>query len=99
MRLRVGHGPPVRRPRVRDPRLVAGRSGVRAWVVLAALGLAAVGGGPGAAAANPFEALGLVPFESGIRAPAVRLADLAGREVRVPPPSASATVLVFWATW
>ncbi len=87
-------------PRPAPGRRARGRAALRwgswAWVVLAALGLA--GAAPGAAS-DPFEALGLVRFDSGIRAPAFALADLGGREVRIPPPAASATILVFWATW
>ncbi|MBI4638651.1 MAG: hypothetical protein HY727_20120 [Candidatus Rokubacteria bacterium] len=58
---------------------------------------------PGAAAAaeapDPFEALGLVRMDSGIRAPAFSVPDLHGKLVTVSAGPGPATILVFWATW
>lgn len=48
---------------------------------------------------GPFAALGLVPLDSGIRAPAFVLPDVDGRPVRLSAPPHAATVLVFWSTW
>lgn len=64
--------------------------------VIGLLGLAAPGvaGSPG-----PFETLGLLSFESGIKAPDFSLPGLNGNSVRLSSPSGSATLLVFWATW
>jgi hypothetical protein len=66
-----------------------------ALVMLPALAAsAAAGSGP-----DPFEALGLVRFDSGIRAPGFTLPSLQGGQVAVPSPAGAATLLVFWATW
>ncbi len=72
-----------------------------------ALGLAATGLSWGlgvatpawAGAPEPFEALGLVRFDSGIRPPAFTLPDLDGTPVHVSSRDGPATVLMFWATW
>lgn len=82
--------------RAPGPRRVAGATGAVALAALAAVGPVGAAGDP---AFDPFEALGLVRFDSGVRAPAFKLVDLGDREVRIPPPGASATILVFWATW
>ncbi|MBI4607787.1 MAG: redoxin domain-containing protein [Candidatus Rokubacteria bacterium] len=48
---------------------------------------------------DPFEALGLVRFGSGIKAPDFALKALTGEPVSLSSPSGSAALLVFWATW
>lgn len=48
---------------------------------------------------DPFESLGLVRFESGIKAPEFTLPGLDGHSVGVPARSGPATVLMFWTTW
>lgn len=68
--------------------------------VLAALAVAGLlGDALAGAPENPFDALRLARMESGIRAPAFTLPDLAGREVRVTGEPGPATLLVFWTTW
>ena len=52
-----------------------------------------------AAPPDPFEALDLVRFDSGIMAPAFTLPDLGGHRVSVSSPAGSAALVVFWATW
>lgn len=55
---------------------------------------------PGAAGSpDPFETLGLVRFDSGIRAPDFTLPDLEGNPVSVSSPTGSTSLVVFWATW
>ncbi|MFQ5830072.1 MAG: peroxiredoxin family protein [Candidatus Methylomirabilia bacterium] len=54
----------------------------------------AVSGSPG-----PFETLGLIRFDSGIKAPHFTLPDLNGNSVSLASPPGSATLLVFWGTW
>ncbi len=55
---------------------------------------------PGAAVSpDPFETLGLVRFDSGIRAPDFPLLDLKGDPVSVSPSAGLASIVVFWATW
>lgn len=62
---------------------------------LLALAPAATAGSPG-----PFEALGLVRFDSGVRAPAFELPGLDGTRVGISSrDGGAATLLVFWATW
>lgn len=56
-------------------------------------------GGGLAGSSDPFEAFGLVRFDSGIRAPEFMLPDLEGNSVSIPTPAGSAAILVFWATW
>ncbi|MBI3454522.1 MAG: hypothetical protein HY002_01870 [Candidatus Rokubacteria bacterium] len=63
-------------------------------LMLLTLATPGVAGEPG-----PFESLGLVRFESGIRAPEFTLPGLDGRSVGVPARTGTAAVLVFWATW
>jgi len=56
--------------------------------------------GPGLAdPPDPFEAFGLVPFDSGIRAPGFTLTDLNGDPVSVSPRAGPAAIVVFWGTW
>ena len=72
-----------------------------------ALGLAAIGLSwelgvarpAGAGAPEPFEALGLVRLDRGIRAPEFTLPDLGGAPVHVSARGGSATLLMFWGTW
>lgn len=67
-----------------------------ALAVIALLGLAA----PGTAGSpDSFEALGLVRFESGIRAPDFSLPGLHGAPVSLSSPADTASLLVFWSTW
>lgn len=55
---------------------------------------------PGTAGpSDPFETLGLVRFDSGIRAPDFTLPDLNGDPVSISSPAGSASLVVFWATW
>ncbi|MGH7308669.1 MAG: hypothetical protein ACREK6_08245 [Candidatus Rokuibacteriota bacterium] len=70
---------------------------VLALVLLAPVGPALAG--PATAPPDPFEAFGLVSFDSGIRAPEFTLRDVNGGQVSVSPRGGSADVLVFWATW
>lgn len=65
-------------------------------LLIALVGLARPGAG---APADPFEALDLVRFDSGIRAPAFTLPDVGGHRVSVSSPAGSAALVVFWATW
>ncbi|MGH7391770.1 MAG: hypothetical protein ACREM3_20290 [Candidatus Rokuibacteriota bacterium] len=73
------------------------------WPVVLALLLVALvrpaSAGPATAPPDPFEAFGLVRFDSAIRAPEFALRDVSGNLVSVSPRSGSADVLVFWATW
>jgi hypothetical protein len=48
---------------------------------------------------DPFEAFGLVRFDSGIRAPDFTLPDLKGHPVSVSSPAGLAAIIVFWGTW
>ncbi len=72
----------------------------RAFAALLALGTllalapVATAGSPG-----PFEALGLVRFDSGVRAPAFELPGLDGTPVGISSRDGAATLLVFWGTW
>lgn len=72
----------------------------RAGLALLALGgllglvVSGVAGSP-----DPFEALGLVRFDSGIRAPHFTLPDTNGAPVSLSSPSGSTAVVVFWGTW
>lgn len=61
---------------------------------LLGLAISGVGGSP-----DPFETLGLVRFDSGIRAPDFTLPDTSGAPVRLSSPAGSAAVVVFWGTW
>ena len=72
------------------------RAGLALLVLAGLLGLAVSGvaGSP-----DPFEALGLVRFDSGIRAPAFTLPDTSGAPVSLSSPSGSAALVVFWGTW
>ena len=64
--------------------------------VIALLGLAA----PGTAGSlDSFESLGLVRFESDIKAPDFTLPGLTGDPVSLSSRAGSATLLVFWSTW
>jgi hypothetical protein len=65
---------------------------------LALLAVLALAPGAGAGSAGPLERLGLVRFDSGIRAPEFALPDLEGRTIRVPGERDSTTLLVFWAS-
>jgi hypothetical protein len=69
-------------------------AGLLALGMLLALTPAATAGSPGA-----FEALGLVRFDSGVRAPEFELSGLDGTRVGIPPRDSTATLLVFWWTW
>lgn len=66
---------------------------------LAVIALLALAAHPAVGAPDPFDALGLVRFESGIKAPDFTLPGLNGTPVSVSSPPDSATLLVFWATW
>lgn len=66
---------------------------------LALVMLLASVGSPAGASPDPFGALGLVRFESRIKAPDFALPDLHGRTVSVASPGGPATLLVFWGTW
>ncbi len=63
-------------------------------VALAGFAVTGLAGSP-----EPFEALGLVRFESGIRAPAFTRPALDGKPVSVSSEAGAATLLVFWTTW
>jgi hypothetical protein len=72
----------------------------RARPLLLALGaLLSLAGRAVAGPGDAFEAFGLVPFDSGIRAPDFTLPDLSGNPVSVSSPAGSAAIVVFWATW
>ncbi len=72
----------------------------RAYRLLLTLGtLLYLADGSLAGPSDPFEAFGLVRFESGIRAPDFTLPDLNGKPVSVSSPAGSAAIVIFWATW
>lgn len=52
-----------------------------------------------AASSDPFETLGLVRFDSGIRVPDFVLSDLDGQRLSLASPSRAAALIVFWTTW
>jgi len=68
-------------------------------LVLTVIGLLAVAAPPLGASPDPFEVLGLVSFESGIKAPDFTLRGLNGEPVSLFSSNGSASLLVFWATW
>lgn len=72
------------------------RAGLALLMLGGLLGLAVSGvaGSP-----DPFEVLGLVRFDRGIRAPGFTLPDTNGAPVRLSSPSGSTAVVVFWGTW
>lgn len=63
-------------------------------VHLVGITASAVAGSP-----DPFEALGLIRVDSGIKAPPFTLPDLNGEPVSAHSTNGSATLLVFWGTW
>lgn len=67
--------------------------------VLTAIGLLTMAGPGPAASPDPLEALGLILFESGIKAPDFTLPDLNGNSVSLLSEARSATLLVFWSSW
>ncbi len=62
-------------------------------------GLGSLATPAGAGGRELFEALGLVRFDSGIRASEFTLPNLDGTPVRVSARGGVATLLMFWATW
>lgn len=72
----------------------------RAYRLLLTLGALLCLAGRGLASPpDPFEAFGLVRFDSGIGAPDFTLPDLNGKPISVSSPTGSAAIVVFWATW
>ena len=66
---------------------------------LTVIGLLATAAAVAERSSDPFEALGLVRFESGIKAPDFVLPGLNGHTVSLSTPAGVASILVFWATW
>lgn len=52
-----------------------------------------------AGAPDPFQALGLVKLDGGVRAPDFTLPDLAGQPTSVASSTSSPVIVVFWGTW
>jgi cytochrome oxidase Cu insertion factor (SCO1/SenC/PrrC family) len=68
-------------------------------LVLTVIGLLAMAAPGLGGSLDPFEVLGLVSFESGIRAPDFTLRGLKGEPVSLSSSNGSASLVVFWATW
>jgi hypothetical protein len=68
----------------------------RLGIALVFIGLATAAPG---ASPDPFAALGLVRFDSRIRAPAFTAPALDGRPAGVTTSADRATILMFWTTW
>jgi hypothetical protein len=68
-------------------------------VLLFVVALLALAGRSAAGPSDPSDLLGLVRFDSGIKAPDFSLPGLNGERVGLSSSNGLASLVVFWATW